>query len=544
VASSALATIRPAALLRQVKPNWVDRAVSLFSPAAGFKRLQFRRALAVAEAFNYEGAVRGRRTGGWITSNSDANRETEGSMVWLRDRARDLVRNNPYAAKALSELVGNQIGTGIMPRANTGNEKLDALVNEKFAKWAESSDADGQFDFYGLQWQAARAVAESGECIVRFRQRRLSDGLDVPFQLQLLESDYLDHNKTMSLDGGTIIQGVQFDKIGRRAAYWLFGNHPGCLTLTNWQAGFISKPVPAESVLHVYKKDRPGQVRGVTWFAPVMLKMRDLDEYEDAELVRKKIEACFAAFVVTPDGVFSNLTENSTDPVTNEVTEFLEPGVIKRLKPGEDVRFGSPSNSAGYKDYRATQLGSIAAGLTLPYELLTGDMGAVNYSSFRGGMLGFRNTIEAYRWLCLIPQLLVPIWKRFIEMAFIAGEIPELNYGVRFTAPKFESVDPLKDAMAEKVSLRTGALTWPSMVASHGEDPEGQFGEIVEWNKKFDDAKVILDGDPRRTTDRGQINDPANTNAKVPANGGVAKTAPVAKQVVPKQTSGGSGGSN
>jgi len=69
-----------------------------------------------------------------------------------------------------------------------------------------------------------------GECIVRFRQRRPGDGIDVPFQLQVLEPDYLDHNKTLSLDTGTIIEGVQFDKIGRRVAYWMFGNHPGCLT--------------------------------------------------------------------------------------------------------------------------------------------------------------------------------------------------------------------------------------------------------------------------------------------------------------------------
>jgi capsid protein len=75
---------------------------------------------------------------------------------------------------------------------------------------------------------------------------------------------------------------------------------------------------------------------------------------------------------------------------------------------------------------------------------------------------------------------------------------------VRFTAPKFESVDPYKDAMAEKISLRTGALTFPEMVAGHGQDPEGQLHEIVEWNKKFDAADVILDGDPRKTTDKGQ----------------------------------------
>jgi len=493
--------------------NFIDRAIGWVSPATALRRVQYRRALHVAERFSYDGAMRGRRTGGWITSNSDANRETFGSMVWLRDRARDLARNNPYATKALSELVGAQIGTGIIPRANTGDDKLNVLIDQKFERWATDCDADGQFDFFGIQWQVARAVAESGECIVRFRQRRPGDGIDVPFQLQVLEPDYLDHNKTLSLDTGTIIEGVQFDKIGRRVAYWMFGNHPGCLTLTNWQAGFISKPIPAESVLHVYKKDRPGQVRGVTWLAPVILKLRDLDEYEDAELVRKKIEACFAAFVISPDGSMMNLTETSTDPITNLPTEFLEPGVIKRLRPGEDVKFGAPANSAGYRDYRATQLGSVAAGLTLPYELLTGDMSAVNYSSFRGGMLGFRNTIEAYRWLCLVPQLLLPVWKRFIDIAFIAGEIPEQNYGVRFTPPKFESVDPLKDAMAEKVSLRTGALTWPEMVASHGQDPDGQLRELIAWNKKFDDGGVILDGDPRRTSDRGQINVPTKTQS-------------------------------
>jgi lambda family phage portal protein len=486
-----------------VRPNWVDRAVSVLSPKLGFRRLQYRRALAIAEKFSYDGAMRGRRAAGWVTSDSDANREIFGSMVWLRDRARDLVRNNPFAAKALSELVGNQIGTGMAPRADTGNDRLNTVIDAAFREWSEQCDADGQFDFFGIQWQVARAVAESGECLVRFRQRRPSDGLAVPVQLQVLEPDYLDHNKTQSLDTGTIIEGVQFDKIGRRSNYWLFGNHPGSLTLMNWQAGFMSRPVPASEVLHIYKKDRPGQVRGVTWFAPVMLKMRDLDEYEDAELVRKKIEACFAAFITTPD-VDGALTERNNDPVTNEPTEFLQPGIIKRLRIGEDVKFGQPSNAAGYRDYRSTQLGSIAAGLTLPYELLTGDMSSVNYSSFRGGMLGFRNTIEAYRWLCLVPQLLTPIWRRFIDVAYLAGRIPESNYGVRYTAPRFESVDPLKDSMADKVKLRIGKVTWPDMVAAEGQDPQQQLDEVVAWNKKFDAAGVIFDGDARKTTDRGQ----------------------------------------
>ena len=114
-------------------------------------------------------------------------------------------------------------------------------------------------------------------------------------------------------------------------------------------------------------------------------------------------------------------------------------------------------------------------------------------------------------------------------MAFVAGEIPELNYGVRFTAPKFESVDPLKEAMAERVSLRIGASTWPEVVASHGQDPDAQLKEIVAWNKKFDDAGLILDGDPRKTTDKGQVQGPQQ------AKDGAATT-PTTRTAKPRAT--------
>ncbi|MFZ8458445.1 phage portal protein, partial [Staphylococcus aureus] len=82
----------------------------------------------------------------------------------------------------------------------------------------------------------------------------------------------------------------------RRKAYWMWPNHPGD-TLVN-TGGLKSVRIPAEQILHVFEKDRPGQIRGVTAFASVMMKMRDLDDYDDAELWRKKIESCFAAFVI------------------------------------------------------------------------------------------------------------------------------------------------------------------------------------------------------------------------------------------------------
>jgi hypothetical protein len=122
----------------------------------------------------------------------------------------------------------------------------------------------------------------------------VEDGLPVPFQLQVLEPDHLDNGKTEDMaDGGYILQGIEFDALGRRRAYWLFPVHPG----ETRGRSLASRPVPARQVLHLFERLRPGQVRGVPWFAPVILKLRDLDDYDDAELMRKKIEACFAAFV-------------------------------------------------------------------------------------------------------------------------------------------------------------------------------------------------------------------------------------------------------
>ena len=103
--------------------------------------------------------------------------------------------------------------------------------------------------------------------------------------------------------------------MGRRVAYWLFSYHPGGVLILNPRGGIVSQPVPADQIMHVYRVLRPGQVRGVPWLAPVMMALRDLDDYCDAERVRKKIEACVTAFVQQPEGIDGDpLGLAGTDP--------------------------------------------------------------------------------------------------------------------------------------------------------------------------------------------------------------------------------------
>ena len=402
-----------------------------------------------AQRFRYDGATAGRRAHGWYAASTDANVELMGSLIWLRNRSRDLIRNNPYAARAMEELAGNVVGTGIVPKAKTGNTAIDKIIDAEWPFFADACDTPQRLDFYGMQTLTVRTMAESGEAIVRFRPRPADAGLRVPLQLQMLEADFLDQARTMGLVNGHVMEGVQFDEMGRRVAYWLFSYHPGGVLILNPRGGIVSQPVPADQIMHVYRVLRPGQVRGVPWLAPVMMALRDLDDYCDAERVRKKVEACVTAFVQQPEGVDGDpLGIAGTDPSSGLPVESFQPGMVEYLKPGQEIKFNNPPAAGGYREYKMTELQGIMAGIGLPYELGTGDMSQVNYSSWRGGMLGFRNTVEAFRWLTLIPLFAMPVWRRFIDTLILQGKIPQIR--------RQRSEDRIAQRAVDRAAIRIG----------------------------------------------------------------------------------------
>jgi capsid protein len=158
--------------------NWMDHAIASFAPRAAARRVLARQAFETLTR-GYDGASKGRRTDGWRAPGSSADTEIGVAGALLRDRMRDLVRNNPHAAKAVAVLVNNIVGSGIMPRAASGDDKLDSKVDALFTRWTADCDADGQLDFYGLQTLICREMVEAGEVLVRRRLRRSSDGLPV-----------------------------------------------------------------------------------------------------------------------------------------------------------------------------------------------------------------------------------------------------------------------------------------------------------------------------------------------------------------------------
>lgn len=492
----------------KVKPNLLDRAISAISPERGLKRIRARAASEVLTR-GYEGASVGRDTDGWISSAGSSDVEIGKAGYRLRERSRDLVRNDPYALKAVDVLVSNIIGEGIVPRPVTGDKDKDKLIRAAFDHWARNEcDADGQLDFYGMQALMVAEMIEGGEALMRRRNRFSNDGMRVPLQLQIMEAEQLDplRNGPVANGGGSAngftVQGVEFNLIGQRTGYWLYPYHPGSNFLDP-RAVIQSRWVPAQDIVHLYEKRRT-QVRGVPWCHSVIVKHRSFGDYDEAELVRKKIEASVAGFVTSNDDEEEGIAPKVTDADGNLIEQF-EPGIIAYLRGGKDIKFNSPSTVGGYAEYTTVQLRAIAAGWRIPYELISNDLTNVNYSSIRAGVIEFRRQCRRWQWNFVIPMALDVIWDWWCESAYAAGIIPDREVPVRWAPPKFEYINPSDDADAEMTELRGGVRSFQEIVSAQGRDPEEVLDEIEKWNDELDRRGIILDSDPRNTSGRGMI---------------------------------------
>jgi len=477
-----------------MEPTALDKLIGYISPERGARRMAYRQRMEILSS--YEGASKGRRTKNWRTSSGSANAETRSALGTLRDRSRDLVRNNPYAAAAAREIPSHTVGAGIIPQAEARNTRATNRAEQLVKQWFDTTacDADGHHTFYGLQSLAMRTVFESGECLIRRRNRRREGRLPVPMQLQVMEPDHLD----MTMDGqrngeNIIIQGVEFNPNGQRVAYWLFPHHPG--EMTPFRYGLTSRRIPADEIIHLYRMERPGQVRGVPWTAPIIMRLRDFDEYEDAQLTRQKIAACYTAFMYDSDPMAGSSGE---DPV---LPDKLEPGTIEELPAGKDVRFADPPTVEGYDTYSTVTLHAVATGLGVPYSLLTGDLRQVNFSSGRMGRLDFHRSVEQWRWNMLIPQMCMGVWQWFSQLAQMEGNTGPLD--VTWTPPRREMVDPSREVPAIRDAVRSGLMTQSEAIREQGYDPADFWTERERDQQEMDQRGIALDSDPRKVSTAG-----------------------------------------
>ena len=457
----------------------------------------------------YGGAKFSRLTADWVTGNTSADSEIYGSAQKLRDRARQLCRDNDYAKQALRAIEVNVVGQGIpfqsqvrMQRGGRLDTRLNDQIEEAWREWTQANNCHvaGKLSFHEIERLAIRSVAESGEVFIRIVRQQFGNS-KVPMGLEVLEADQLDDGLNgRSQQGNEIRMGVEMDEWGRPVAYHFLAYHPGDYQFSNQQISTQRhKRVPAADVIHLYKTERPGQTRGVSFFASAIERLHHLAGYEQAEVVRARASSALMGFITSPEGELIGEEVFDGDRVSG-----FEPGVFKYLAPGESVTVPQLDAPDGqFEPFMRAMLRGVAAGIGCSYETISRDFSQTNFSSSRLSLLEDRDQWRILqRWMIeSFNQRILDAW---LDMAVLSGALslpqyeqqPERYRHVRWMPRGWSWVDPQKEVQAYKDAVRSGFKTLADVVAEQGGDME----ELFEARKRETELAVemglVFDSDP------------------------------------------------
>lgn len=460
--------------------NLIDRAIGVFSPAAAVRRVHARNVL----NRSYEAAKR-TRLNPKTPPNRAADVELSESADIIRGRARALVRDNAYANGVLRAMVRNVVGCGFMPQAQIENANgYNETAEKAFKLWQRRADLAGRLTFAEIQRLAYSEVIEAGEVLIRFVDSA-RPGSPVPLALEVVEADQfaVDHfSRGINPEtGNEVRRGVEVSETGEPVAYWLYTEHPA--DLNTWKRE--ARRFAASQFLHLFKQQRPGQTRGVSAYAPVLTWLKNLGYYVDNELQSSAVASCFSAAITShagpaDGGLLPDDGDDSTD-VNGNTFDHIEPGMVARLLPGEDITTINPSRAhseaAAWIDL---MLRSMAVGTGLSYERLSRDYSKTNYSSNRASDLEDRREFRPEQeWL--IHHLCIPVWERFFVSA-VAHDVQGFPSPIEFLsdpdgmlshnwqAPGWEWVDPAKEQKASADAISSNLSTLADELGKRGKD--------------------------------------------------------------------------
>ena len=433
----------------------------------------------------HKAAEKNRFTQDWTAPYTSADSAIVPDLKLLNARARQVVRDDAWGKAIVRAFRRNVVGTGITPSID------DKPYASAWRRWAETPrliDMEKRRTFVGIQDWAISELAAVGEAFVvrwitgRGRNRRLT--------LQCFEFEQLDEYKYLEHDTGNEVRhGIEVDENGAPVAYHFYKHHPHDIRGLARPAPIMleSMRVPASMVCHIYDPERVRQTHGISRMRPVLRKIRDLSEYDAAQLRVARAEAGIGLLVKGDE----NDEELSLDGLN-----------VAYLNHDEEVTQFTPSRPGGeYDPFVRAQIKAIAAGVGLSYEQVARDFSGGNFSSQRQGSIEDRREFEALQ-SHIVTQLCDPVhddWTMVWAMQnpeasggfFLRGE-PER---VDWQGQGWDWVDPEAQGKAIERKYRLG-LTSRTIEANR----LGLTVEQLDEQRRQDGTTEILrdmDGDGR-----------------------------------------------
>ena len=452
----------------------------------------FRRLGASSQAAgqSYQGAAQPDRNRDWLTQHFSGDSAINAAWTNVTQRARDLVRNEPWASQSVERIVQNVIGEhGIACEAEvefsdeTEDEETNRAIDEAFKWWMDEADSEGRSHWSEMQsLMCSEAIGVGDAFLVRvnlpdksrflpiaytlFEAEQINDTLDTPWQ-----------RTGGVVNGNRIKRGIELDRWNRPVAYHFWSEHPYDL----YVSATDTVRIPAERVIHYYARKRPSQTRGISWFAPILQTLHDLNKYVDAEMTAAWIAALFTVAIKRANGAGRGIgfsDSGDAEDVNGNPLEVLGSGLIADIGAEdsvEQIQANRPNSQA--QPWIDMILASVANGVGMTYLGLTGDASKGSFSSAR-----FAHNKDKIFWRTIQGRFgrgaLMPARRDVIAQMVAYGKIPVTPtqfiaaprrwLQTRLLPPGWEEIQGLDDVRAAVERIKAGLSTLQEECAGRG----------------------------------------------------------------------------
>jgi len=436
---------------------------------------------------SYQAANTGRLFADFTSSNRSADSELRTDLVLMRNRSRELARNDVYVKRYLALLKTNVVGDQGMTlqvKARNTDGSMDVIGNGIIEQaWRQfgmkgNCTADGRRSWVDLQQYVIESVARDGEAFIQVvRGNQFPHGI----AFHPLESDLIDEQKNgRTKSGNRIRMGIEVNLYDRPVAYWVRKQHPGDYDMSSYRSAETVR-IPAENIIHVYEQIRAGQTRGEPWMAPAISQLKMLNAHREAELVASRMAASKMGFFISESG-----DEVPADDYDGKVPIIdAEPGAFHQLPAGVDFKpFDTSHPSSAFAEFEKGILRGLASGLGVSYASLSNDLEGTSYSSIRQGALEERDAYKRVQKF-LMEHFVIPAYSKWLyhAMGFNVVPIPAPRFDKFFDASVFRPrgwqwVDPQKEINAAVTAMHNGIMSMQDVSNQYGRDIEETFSQI------------------------------------------------------------------